>query len=117
MLVGQEADILRNEVARLTAEVTELRAALRNRADPLYLREGGMVLRVARVLYGLDNEVDGDFATDDPVRRGYYLRLSRAAIAAMRQPTEEMTVGLRDLVDPRVAETVWQRMIDAALEE
>lgn len=46
--------------------------------------------------------------------------LARAAIEAMREPTEEMSVaalnvGLPEAGDPPLYELVWRAMIDAAL--
>jgi hypothetical protein len=72
-----------------------------------------MIERVARAIYVVDAQ-DTDGA-------GVYQRMARAAIAAMREPTEAMINGLRiaqecgDSTAALWAPLVWRAMIDAAL--
>ena len=66
-----------------------------------------MVERVAKAIA----EADGDHTVMD-----HHRRRSRAAIEAMREPTEEMKLAPPDVnFSPSEAEYVWQAMIDAAL--
>ena len=66
-----------------------------------------MIERVARALY----EADGDDTINWP-------KLARAAIAAMREPTEAMLMESScNAVETERLVRDWQAMIDAALEE
>jgi hypothetical protein len=64
-----------------------------------------MIERVARALYAM--EYSGDSTTAE-----FWERMARAAIEAMREPTQAML----DAGEPQVlTETVWRSMIDAVL--
>jgi len=72
-----------------------------------------MIERVARVLQSRDETYDVTDALDP-----CFMDDARAAIAAMREPTEEMVDQCMDAGHMRGdAEEIWERMIDAALEE
>ena len=49
--------------------------------------------------------------------KGYWFNLARAAIEAMREPTETMDNAGEQWCDQTSAMVVWQAMIDAALNE
>jgi hypothetical protein len=66
---------------------------------------------VERVAHALSEEADWDGVM--PHRKDRYLRQARAAIAAMREPTEEM-VDAGYLADESATGT-WQAMIDTAI--
>lgn len=76
-----------------------------------------MIERVAKAIEGVEYFLNGSTV---PTRIGPGLspQLARAAIAAMREPTEEMYQGVCALNkmwrDSNSAE-IWQAMIDAAL--
>ena len=83
-----------------------------------------MVERVARALrfrfHGIAPDIEGfailDMATGDTI--GDWRDQARAAIEAMREPTDEMLRGHSDNVDgldPETARKDWEAMIDAAL--
>lgn len=84
-----------------------------------------MVERVAKAI--IDKSVECDAEIRGPlVKGGLFNALARAAIAAMRKPTEAMKVALRSQLcdfDPgtddywAVALLVWEQGIDAALAE
>ena len=61
---------------------------------------------IERVAQALEDELPGG---------ENYEALARAAIAALREPTEEMVLAAFPYTDPRIKE-IWQAMIDAALE-
>ena len=75
-----------------------------------------MVERVAKALHKADNpdgSYEGFFAhTPDPQ---IYERMARAAIEAMREPTEAMDEEGAIFSDCNAATRTWQAMIDAAL--
>jgi len=84
-----------------------------------------MVERVARAMakaegWSLPNDMSLPYAAGSRV--GRMMGLARAAIAAMREPTEEMVrAGEKEFIASDVAccmepaEDCWQAMIDAAL--
>ena len=79
-----------------------------------------MIERVARViaaaLYRPQPDMSGDiWKAVGTERKRKCEDAARAAIEAMRESTEKMSLAPRGLVDPRVAMSVWQAMIDAAL--
>ena len=91
-----------------------------------------MVERVARAIYEASTLVMGDDAPDDwadigpdhDKARAEWAKLARAAIEAMREPTNEMTVVGWKFAETRDAilgngeiDALWRAMIDAALAE
>ena len=79
-----------------------------------------MVERVAAAIMNAAGQINASQIQDDVTKRHatslmYAKRYAAAAIAAMREPTEEMArcggIGRED------AQGVWRRMIDAALKE
>lgn len=88
--------------------------------------ESGMVERVARAMC---DEINFSFDGFNDATRDKYMRMARAAIEAMREPTIEQTeavrIGSRQQDTPPLpsckeiwaAEFVWRTMIDAALNE
>ena len=80
----------------------------------------GMIDRVARALAEAD-ELQWTFMFDshrDEPSRDDYRRRARAAIEAMRKPTEAMIEAVRDPhegLSAGAVEYVWDAMIDAAL--
>ena len=80
-----------------------------------------MIERVARVIHEQAEPWDA-FDVD----RVIWIKIARAAIAAMREPTDEMNDAGADKCDGGCAEEscqfgfmgkIWQAMIDTALEE
>jgi hypothetical protein len=69
-----------------------------------------LVKRVARAIAKAANPMPWDMLDEDAVR-SYHLQ-ARAAIAAMREPTEAMIEAVPDVM---TASEAWQAMIDAAL--
>ena len=67
-----------------------------------------MIERVATALKAQDNNMAVSFH--------HYEALARAAIAAMREPTEEMLKARCARGKPHLLLDDWQAMIDAALE-
>ncbi len=88
-----------------------------------------MIERVARAMYhraamevvkdlpNADREMDGWTLLLSETSREVWRDSVRAAIAAMREPTEEMKDAGDDLMDDTVecSHNVWNAMIDAAL--
>ena len=68
-----------------------------------------MIKRVTKAIMDktLEFKTKGDWLS--------YEDLAYAAIAAIREPTEEMILAAFPYTDPRIKE-IWQAMIDAALE-
>lgn len=84
-----------------------------------------MVERVARAIGG---EVEWHFpettcSKAQLARRDEHRRLARAAIAVMREPTEDMVMAsntfpiFTKLLEIGNSERIWQAMIDAALKD
>ena len=74
-----------------------------------------MVDRVARAFAGVDNWVEADDGTRDIYRSG-----ARAAIGAMRYPTQRMidagtVCGVLGALDYPVSKIIWMAMCDIAL--
>lgn len=82
-----------------------------------------MVERVAKAIYEEDDPWHVAFPwpnlTKTQAGVDAYRRCARAAIEAMREPTEAMErAGLREMtIDPAWAKPAWQAMISAALSE
>ena len=77
-----------------------------------------MIERVAQRLFqNMAASDNGAWETADPMITRACMSYARAAIAAMREPTEEMVGQCMDTGHTRDdAEAVWNKMIDAALE-
>jgi len=78
-----------------------------------------MIERVARAIFRADYPEEGEGSEIAWEKRAHwYSEAARAAIEAMREPTEEMSeagnVPTYQWVD-NTADDVWSRMIDAAL--
>jgi len=74
-----------------------------------------MVERVARTIYESHNFVESWDSLKD-VWRPAWLEQAHAAIAAMRDPTEEMLEAPDDGdTNPRMRRYIWRAMIDEAL--
>ena len=86
------------------SEAVVARANATNRQDDV-----GMIERVARAMCAQNGNHESawwEFESN-----------ARAAIAAMRDPTEQMaTAGLHAVRNEEIIDDVWQAMIDAALE-
>lgn len=83
-----------------------------------------MIERVARALYNREARGHGDWSVDCPpgsTFERYWLDSARAAIEAMREPTEAMYRAAETAIDPLSSESAvgqyWPAMIDAALAE
>ncbi len=75
-----------------------------------------MIERVARAINAEAEGPDGRGWNDEDLRTKANCRAeARAAIEAMREPTEEMLRSV--LLSREIAGQVWQAMIDAALDE
>lgn len=77
-----------------------------------------MIERVARALY--EDRFGPSVAPWSQLKDAHkapYISDARAAIAAMREPTERMAQAGDDLHDFASARLFWSHMIDAALEE
>ena len=72
-----------------------------------------MSTMVERVAQSLQQEM-GTAAFDEPASS---FALARAAIAAMREPTEEMLNAGHEARAKATVNGIWHAMIDAALEE
>lgn len=70
-----------------------------------------MIERVARAIY---NNADPTCEWDEALNRDIYFTVAKAAIAVMREPTEEM-LDAGDVEGD--AEFIYKRMIDSALKE
>jgi hypothetical protein len=66
-----------------------------------------MVERVARAIYAAE--------CWDTATPGFYQHAARAAIAAMREPTDEMVDAAWEPSVPPGNVAIWQAMIDAAM--
>lgn len=71
---------------------------------------GNMVEKVAQAIRAAD--VENGSETTNP---SYYRRLACAAIAALRDPTEDMVVAGADCDPESGCVGTWQTMVDAAL--
>jgi hypothetical protein len=80
--------------------------------EPEEDEEMDMVERVARAIAAVNHE--DDFDRSDEARR-MFIEDARAAIAAMREPTEEMVKA--QWSEPTCGAEGWRAMIDAALNE
>lgn len=75
-----------------------------------------MIERVALALYRHQCELNHYADKWDEVNKPYFTGFARAAIAAMREPTEEMmNAGWIEGMRPKAPREAWQAMIDAAL--
>lgn len=72
---------------------------------------------VARAICEADNHAWPEDDYNGRFQRRAFLKQARAAIAAMREPTEAMTYAGDDAADQpfRLAKHVWTTMIDEAL--
>ena len=80
-----------------------------------------MIERVARALHKLDTG-DGCPTFEDCNLQEYFFEQARAAIKAMREPTEAMITCKDDVmmfleISPSWLGSVWRAMIDCALRE
>ena len=74
-----------------------------------------MVERVARAMHEAVYEQSiHDWQNSNDYIRGYLRKQARAAIAAMREPTETM-INRKDADGRAMATDIWQSMIDEAL--
>lgn len=76
-----------------------------------------MIERVARAIMRDDFEGDELWESSDKCLRGSYLRNARAAIEAMRDPTDGMVDAGNSLGHEEAPATYYEAMIDAALAE
>ena len=75
-----------------------------------------MIERVARAIYRHQCELNHYADKWDEVNKPYFIGFARAAIAAMREPSEEM-VQAAVRTTGGFPKPAWHAMIDAALEE
>lgn len=76
-----------------------------------------IIERVARAIHNAEWSVDFDKMPPDSVQVACARRQARAAIAAMRVPTEVMVEAVEAADYYKDAETIFSAMIDAALSE
>lgn len=76
-----------------------------------------MVERVARAIMRDDFEGDDMWNSSGRLLRDSYLKNARAAIEAMREPTEGMAGAGNSLGHEEAPSTYYEAMIDAALAE
>lgn len=75
-----------------------------------------MVERVARALYAVNTGGAASWEDEAPEFQQWVCEQARAAIAAMREPTEAMVEeGASEIRAAGGPEFVWRAMIDAAL--
>jgi hypothetical protein len=75
------------------------------------MSDSEMVERVTRAMSAAD-----PMGPEYPVQLQFYIPMARAAIAAMREPTEDMkAVGASQMRTYNESDDVWQAMIDEAL--
>ena len=78
-----------------------------------------MVERVARAIYA-KADPSGKWEARSEMGKGHYIAMARAAIAAMREPTEGMVHAMTALAptwDDETSRRKWSAAIDAALKE
>lgn len=76
-----------------------------------------MIVRVARAIFQNERK-DGDWHSLNKNGQDYYCECAKAAIAAMREPTEEMLFAGDDQLQEMMSAIItWEKMIDAALKE
>lgn len=88
------------------------------------MTEKTMLERVAKALFEdeWDDKSSEPWESADPDERKAWLRSARVAMAALRDPTDLMGIGLINLpggyrAGSHSASDIWRVMIDAALEE
>lgn len=75
-----------------------------------------MLERVARALFKTEWDNKGHSWEMEAAHHAYWREQARAAIAAMREPTEDMCMIGEDLGEVHAAAAqIWRAMIDAAL--
>lgn len=80
-------------------------------------RKMNMVEMAARAIYRCDPIPNVQFDILNELDKTYYLGRARAAIEALREPSEEMCDSPADAGNEHRAKAIWQSMIDAALKE
>ena len=76
---------------------------------------GDMVERVARAMWERCHDESWDESYHSPITRQIYIDDARAAIEAMREPSEKMLAAVRDEYTTYETKVIWQAAIDAAL--